>query len=275
MVFCDVELAARIERAECRLLADACAVVARRVAGVIAAPLCGGFVVCTESGSPLNKIAGLGFAPFDADAFAASESACEARGVPVVVEVATLADPGVASHLTGRGYRLVGVENVLGLRLPRDEAGAVDTDVRIARSGDDDFEAWLDVVVTGFATPDDRGVPAHEEHDRTALEHVIRDFARADGVVRYLARRDGRVAGGGSLKISEGVAQLCGASTLPAERRRGVQTALLAGRLADAALHGAELAVVTTQPGSTSQQNAQRRGFELLYARNVLRRAPR
>ncbi len=29
-----------------------------------------------------------------------------------------------------------------------------------------------------------------------------------------------------------------------------------------------------TQPGSKSQQNAQRRGFELLYSRNVLRKEP-
>ncbi len=31
---------------------------------------------------------------------------------------------------------------------------------------------------------------------------------------------------------------------------------------------------MTTQPGSTSMQNGLRRGFALLYARNVLRREP-
>ena len=35
-------------------------------------------------------------------------------------------------------------------------------------------------------------------------------------------------------------------------------------------LPGCDLAVVTTQPGSKSQENVQRRGFELLYTRAVL-----
>jgi len=70
------------------------------------------------------------------------------------------------------------------------------------------------------------------------------------------------------------VAQLCGAATLPEHRRRGVQSALLAARLEDAARRGCDLAVVTTQPGSKSQENVQRQGFELVYARAVLVKEP-
>jgi hypothetical protein len=53
-----------------------------------------------------------------------------------------------------------------------------------------------------------------------------------------------------------------------------VQTALLATRLADAAAAGCDIAVVTTAPGSQSQQNVQRRGFQLLYTRAILVKAP-
>ena len=63
---------------------------------------------------------------------------------------------------------------------------------------------------------------------------------------------------------------MCGASTLPEHRRRGLQTALVSTRLADARSEGAEIAVMTTQPGSKSQQNAQKQGFQLLYTRAVL-----
>jgi hypothetical protein len=49
-----------------------------------------------------------------------------------------------------------------------------------------------------------------------------------------------------------------------------VQTALLAARAADAAAAGCDIAVVTTQPGSRSQHNVQRRGFDLLYTRAIL-----
>ena len=57
---------------------------------------------------------------------------------------------------------------------------------------------------------------------------------------------------------------------MPAHRLRGVQSTLLAHRLGHAARHGCDLVVVTTQPGSKSQQNVMRQGFELLYSRNVL-----
>ena len=65
------------------------------------------------------------------------------------------------------------------------------------------------------------------------------------------------------------IAQFTGAATLPAHRRRGVQTALLAARLAAAAA-GCDLAVITTAPGTRSQRNAQRQGFDLLYTRAIL-----
>jgi GNAT superfamily N-acetyltransferase len=65
---------------------------------------------------------------------------------------------------------------------------------------------------------------------------------------------------------------MCGAGTLPAERRRGVQAALLQARLADAAARGCDLAIITVQP--VSQRNVQRHGFELLYTRAILVNQP-
>jgi GNAT superfamily N-acetyltransferase len=107
-------------------------------------------------------------------------------------------------------------------------------------------------------------VPSHEEFPREVIERAERDFVAA-GVIRYIALRDGVVAGGGSLRMAEGVAQLTGAATAPAHRRRGFQSALLSARLAVAAAAGCDIAIVTTQPASKSQQNVQRRGFDLLF----------
>lgn len=141
--------------------------------------------------------------------------------------------------------------------------------IEVRRSGEDELDAWLDVVADGFAHPDTQGVPSHEDFPRDALARAERDFASA-GVVRYLALRDVVPAGGASLRIADGVAQLAGSATAPAHRRRGMQSALLAVRLTDALAAGCDIAVVTTQPGSKSQQNVQRRGFHLLYTRAVL-----
>ena len=94
--------------------------------------------------------------------------------------------------------------------------------------------------------------------------------AAVPGSSRLLARLDGEVAGGASLYLRDNTALLCGAATLPSSRRLGVQSALLQTRLRRAREAGCELAVVTTQPGSKSQENVQRAGFELIYSRAIL-----
>ncbi|MFJ9118893.1 GNAT family N-acetyltransferase [Streptomyces sp. NPDC102394] len=265
-------LAERIERAEAQLM-TAAAEAARlrrgddagfvlRVAGAVA--------TFAEDDSPFNKIAGLGFDGVpDAAVLDRIERAFADRGAAVQAEVAHLADPAIGALLTDRGYRLTSFENVLGLALDDTFERATPPGIEVRVCREDEFDAWLDAVADGFAHPDDQGVPSHEEFPRQALANAERDFAAA-GVVHYIALCDGTVAGGGSLRIADGVAQLTGAATTPRHRRRGVQTALLATRLADAAAAGCDIAVVTTQPASKSQQNVQRRGFHLLYTRAIL-----
>ncbi|MCA9691635.1 MAG: GNAT family N-acetyltransferase [Myxococcales bacterium] len=271
-MFASTELAAQIERAEVGLL-SACArgCARRRGLDVYAAPLAGGLAVHAIEGSPLNKVAGLGFhGPVDAGALAEVERAIFARGGAVQVELSTVADPSIAPLLCRRGYGLVGFENVLGRPLTRADKSAP-PGLSIELADDDALDLWIDVMVTGFLAPDSEGVASHESFPRAALTAAMTDVAHVDGFRRYLVRdRDGRVIAGGSARFTDGVAQLCGAATLPAWRRRGAQTLLLATRLADAAKAGCELAVMTTQPASKSMANALRRGFALLYARAVL-----
>jgi GNAT superfamily N-acetyltransferase len=275
MLFASVSLAARIERAEARLVADGATASDRRRPGrgAFALPLAGGFATFAGAVSPLNKVAGLGFAgPLDERELEAVEAAYAERACPVQVELSCLAEPPIGELLTRRGYALVGFENVLGRLLPLESAPAPADGIVVTPSAEEEVVTWTDVVVTGFASPDTQGVPSHERFPRETAQAAIGDMAAA-GVVRYLARRDGRPAGGASMRLSDGVAQLCGAATLPEHRRHGVQGALLAARLDAAGRAGCDVAVVTTQPGSKSQENAQRRGFELLYTRAVLVRA--
>lgn len=277
MLFASTELVARIEQAEARLIADCVrrAALRRPGAPTLLRPIAGGVAAFAGPGSPLDKVAGLGFAgPVGEAELAEIEQAFASHGAPVQVELSCLADPSIAPMLTGRGYRLVGFENVLGRALAPDEPHPTGIDAEIATSGPEELPVWLDTVVTGFATPDTQGVASHEAPAREALEQALGDIAEAEGLTRYLARRGGAVAGAASLRTWNGIAQLCGATTLPAHRHHGVQTALLGTRLAEAARAGCELAVVTTLPGSRSQHNVQRRGFELLYTRAILVREP-
>lgn len=275
-LFCDIELAERIERAEAQLIALASESARRRradTAGFVT-HVAGGVASFAEAGSPFNKVAGLGFlgTPSAAD-LDAIEQAFAARDEPVQIEFSHLADPAMGELLTARGYRLVSFENVLGRSLRDEPERVTPPGVEVRPSGDDEFEAWLDVVVNGVAHPDTQGIPTHEDFPTATVENAERDLAAA-GVRPYLALLDGVIAGGGSLRLADGIAQLTGAATAPEHRRRGVQTALLSARLADAAAAGCDVAVVTTQPGSKSQQNVQRRGFDLLYTRAILRKRP-
>ncbi|MFI5889532.1 GNAT family N-acetyltransferase [Actinoplanes sp. NPDC051513] len=274
-LFCDIELAGRIERAEAQFIA-ACSDAARRrseQAG-FALPIAGGVASYAEPDSPLNKVAGLGFAgPADPADLERIEHAYAGRGAPVQAEVASLADPALLDLLAERGYRLVSFENVLGRALIDVAATVPPPGIDVRPSGDDEFGAWLAVVVEASLHPDTQGVPWHEDFPREILENAERDAAGL--VQRYLARLDGVPAGGGSMHLADGIAQLTGAGTAPAFRRRGIQSALLSTRLADAAAAGCDIAVITVQPGSRSQQNAQRRGFDLLYTRAVLTIDPR
>src|SRR5437764_13607855 len=124
-LFCDTALAERVERVEADLIARVSEAADRRrteTAGFVL-PIAGGVASFAEEGSPFNKVAGLGFGGVpDAAALDEIERAFAACGAPVQIELAHLADPAIGALLTGRDYRLVSFENVLGLALTGDPA---------------------------------------------------------------------------------------------------------------------------------------------------------
>lgn len=284
-MFADHALACRIEQAECRLTTDVAARISARSDRVFVAPFMGGAAVHVGVDAPFNKLIGPGLhgPPSDEDklALAEIEREFDARAAPLQVELATLADCSLAKLLTGRGYGLVSFENVLGLRLDEKTVSALRAktppdSLFIESCGTSEQEDWIRTVVDGFAHPDSTPSGSHEESfPQEELKQVMRDMSGVAGFARYLARVDGTLAGGGAVRLCDGIAQLCGSATLPALRRRGVQSALLRCRLLSAAQAGCDVAVITTQPGSRSQQNAQRQGFALLYSRAILVRQPR
>jgi GNAT superfamily N-acetyltransferase len=267
-------MAARIDRTELALVLGFADSVRRAGRQVDAWPIGGSSAVLGELGSPFNKLIALGFdgvpEPAELDAV---EQAHASRGAPLQVELSTLADPATGRLLTARGYRLVGFENVLGRRL--DDVTVTSANVRIDEIGTGEARLWIETVADAFLHPDVfDGPPSHEAFDRTMIERAYEDTAGVAGMSRLLARLDGVVAGGAAMYVRDSTALLCGAATLPPSRRRGVQSALLRARLLRAREAGCDLAVVTTQPGSKSQENVQRAGFELLYSRAVLVKAP-
>ena len=269
-MFIDAVTAARIDRAEAGL--------SIAIAGFARAAdpgsgqvweLGGGAAVLVRPGSPINKVIGVGFTgPIDERALVEVEAAWHRHGEPVRVELASVAAVEALAQLGARGYRLIGLEHVLVRRLGAEDAHRQPSaDIEVDQDAPED--AWLSTLVDGFAAPDGTGQPV-DTYTREAVAAVMRDFAGAPGFDRHVARLGGAVVGAATMRVHEGVALLCGASTLPAARGRGVQAALLAARLRSATLAGCALAVATTAPGSQSQRNVMRQGFTLAYVRAIL-----
>jgi ribosomal protein S18 acetylase RimI-like enzyme len=269
-VFVDAALAARVERAEAELMAASTrAIGERHDVATFQVPLGGGFATYAGPDSPFNKVAGLGFHYLlSGEELTEVEDHFAEYDCPVSFEISTLANPELAGLLTGRGYQLVSFENVLLLRLESAESHERLPDIDIRRA-EDQLQVWLDVAVEASLNPDTAGIAQHESFPPESLEWA--ELAMADAGARlYLATLEGQPAGAAGVRFTDGLAQLTGAGTLPAFRRRGVQKALVGTRLRDARAAGCSYAVVTTQPGSTSHANMQRSGFDLAYSRAVL-----
>jgi GNAT superfamily N-acetyltransferase len=278
-MFATPDLAARIDRAEARMCASIAEAVARRAPGLRSAvyDVAGGKAVFAGPHSPTNKMIAVGFEglPDTADLDRIEREFAD-RGATLQAEVSTLADPELHGCLTRRGYQPRGFENVLGHPLadpartlpPSAVAGA--GHILLEGAQPEVMPLLLDVLVTAFTTPDIGGVGGDQLPPADAIRESLVHTMSVSGFEGFAARIDGEIAGAATLRIDREVAQFCGAGTLPRFRRRGVQTALLRARLARARAAGCSVAVVTTQPASKSQQNVQREGFALLYARQLL-----
>ncbi|MFO0585569.1 MAG: hypothetical protein U0229_25075 [Anaeromyxobacter sp.] len=271
-MFVELDTVRRIEAAEASLTLE----VARAVnaPGGLVRALGAGAGAWSPAGSPFDKVIGWGFGEDAADdaALRAFEAEVAARSGAVRVELATVHALRHGEALTARGYRVHGLENVLGVRVGPAHAAAPAApavEVRPVAGGGEE-EGWIDAVTTGFGEADPTDPAPHEAFDAELLKGIFRRMGAASGLRRYLAFVDGAVAGGATMRVSGGIAQLAGAATRAAFRRRGVQAALLRARLGDAAREGCDVAVVTTEPGSRSQRNVERSGFALLYGRLVL-----
>jgi GNAT superfamily N-acetyltransferase len=210
----------------------------------------------------MNRIIGMGLqgpvssAEFDIveEFYRRHQSICE-------VVVSPYADMSLVGHLGDRGYRITEWNTVLVRELStaqRFDTRAVD--VRPVLSGE--ARVWADVVSRGFGL-----VPG-------VTPDLFVPFATVPSAMCFLAYVDGEAAGGagGSLFPEVGIAPLYGASTLPEFRGRGIQNALFQARLRRAAGAGCELAVVCTQPGTVSQRNAERNGFQVAYTKVAMQR---
>ncbi|HKP10839.1 MAG TPA: GNAT family N-acetyltransferase [Blastocatellia bacterium] len=218
-----------------------------------------GYAVYAGPDSPLTQAFALGMdGPVKDDEIDELETFFKECGVAVNIEVCHMSDMSLTQKLIERGYTISEFSNVLVKPLDEKEVFNQKSDHLIREVKEDEIDTVAGVVAEAFAeggfAPD-------------SLIQVFKVFFRQSNCACFAAFNRGAPAGGGAVFIKDGVAEFGGASTLPAHRNLGIQTDLLRKRLDFAVSRGCDLAMVTTVPGSTSQRNVQRQGFQIAYAR--------
>jgi len=265
----DLELSRRLERTEAR--GNAAFVEARArlapASGATWRDVQGTWTMFDGVGSPITQTFGLGlFAPAEPSTLDEIEAFFQQRGADVNHEVSPMADPALLSRLPERGYRPCELSTVLQQRLDVSGIVASESGFLVRPLAPDEEQLWADTQGLGWS-------------DTPELAAFARGFgvvsAHSAGCVCFIVEEGREAVAAGAIVIHEGVALLAGASTRPEWRRRGAQSTLLAARLAHARAQGCDLAMMVAAPGSTSQQNAERHGFQIAYTRMKWWRAHR
>ena len=178
------------------------------------------------------------------------------RGARATIDLCPHAEPGFVAALFERGYRIAEFNNVLVRLLQGFEIGLTP---RVRRALPGERDVWSHTVGYGF----------FEQPELTSAEmDVGRAVFDMPGALCYLAATEsGRHAGGAALAIHDGLAVLFSDGTIPAYRRLGLHCELIAARLNEALARGCTLATASTQPGSASQRNYERMGFQVAYTK--------
>jgi len=222
----------------------------------------GGWMMYGGPQSPANHIIGMGLGgPVSEEEIDCVEDFYRRHRSICEIVVSPYADMSLPTHLGKRGYRITEWNSVLARKVdPAERFDIGGFDIRPVQK--DEALHWANIMARGFDT-----YPG-------VSPEMFMPLATASNAMCFLAYMDGQPAGGaaGSLFRRERIAPLYGAATLPEFRNRGLQNALFRARLHRAAAAGCELAVVCSQPGTVSQRNAERNGFQVAYTKVAMQR---
>ena len=267
MIFVDTQLSQRFERTEARVNADFVETRARLQPehGAAWIEVGGAYAMYDGAESPLTQTFGLGM--FE-DATAAHLDEIEAffatRNAPVLHEVSPMTDPSLMELLATRGYRPVEFTSVMYRELSGElnedlESRNKNKDLTTRVIKPDEVELWARTSADGW----------HAEYEE--LGEFMFNFgsigAQCAGAFPYITEINGVAIATGMLFIHDDICMLAGASTVPEGRNKGAQSALLEDRLVLATSRGCKLALMGATPGSQSQKNAQKNGFQIAYTR--------
>lgn len=204
-----------------------------------------------------------------------------ANGDACRLDLTPFTDAASIALLAARGYRVMRFNNVYVRTLENVPGQHTErsTGVRVARISEENPDLRrevFNVIHRGFNNDVPPTTPVGK-----SMQQMVMVNEHMPNVSTFGAWVDDRPepVGGGNLAIVDDIAILSGGSTLPPFRGRGVQSALIAERVREAPMRfqgGAtpSLAIIGCAPGSPSERNIIRAGFQLLYTRPLVSRGP-
>lgn len=217
--------------------------------------LAGGHVVLWGAGMYVNRAIAIGLErAMTVDEFELLEAACAEAGLDAAIETSPATRPEVVAVARSRGY--VGGTSVLVHRRRLDDLDALTGDRSVVvESAADQLAVWQETSALGWGHADG---PARRASDAFAAAAASVD---GEGFVVARDAGDGRPVGCATVTITDGIATLAAMATIPTERGRGVQSALIRHRLLLARAGGCDVATTTAVPGGPSDRNLRRHGF--------------
>lgn len=247
MIHANLALAQRLEQASAALGHDA----VRAHRGLFAhseaaALVCGsGVAVFLNEESPLTQVRGAGLAEFSLDEV---EQFFADRMAPVTFTLTPFADAALFTSLTHHGYEFGTFENTLIRAVTPADIAPGDPDVQPAT----DAKEWSELMAEAFfgiATPMGRDLAQTLFHLPSCHNLIVEGAA------------------GAQLDIRDRLGILQCDGTIEKARGLGLQGKLIRQRLSLSAQHGCDLVTADVAPGSQSQRNYERHGFQVIYTK--------
>lgn len=263
--FAGIELARVIEGANARAMTLHTEAALRLYpdCGAAAIDVAGGVASFVGADVPISYAVGLGLrAPVSADEVRSVVDFYRGHNAVPRVDVCPLADESLLDALRAQNFRTHWFVNVLARPLDAADPEPLPEGVTVRVAEPHEAELWMREVDAGFSD----GGELTESRRRLCQLLFYRPGMRC-----YLAEIEGRVAGAGAMFTEGTYAALAATSTRVEFRKRGVHAALIRRRLQDARDLGCALAGFYASPGSTSQRNAERHAFRVVYTKAVMK----
>jgi GNAT superfamily N-acetyltransferase len=178
------------------------------------------------------------------------------RGAAAKLIASPVAGDDLSRMLIRHGFTIEEYENALAADLA-DAPGRRDARIDVCT----DPEAWAEHSARAFTN-------GQNPDDGLLFGSFL--MASHPNVCALALRENGDIVTTGCMAVEpDSIAGLFATSTAPPARGRGYQTALIQDRIARAREAGSTIARATAKPGTPSERNFRRAGFEVLYSRTT------